>query len=345
MSTMRALMKLDKDRQAVQEIPVPEVGPGQVLVRMRAASICGTDSHIYRWNAWAQSAGIPLPLIMGHEGAGDVVACGPGVTHVRPGDRVALESHVVCGQCVLCRTGRQHICREVKVLGVHTDGCFAEYSLVPAYCARPLPASLSYEIGALMEPFGIAFRAVEEAQPAGETVLVLGSGPIGVMAAATAVGMGAARVILSGTRPERLAKAAALGVRHTVCAQSESLVERVKEITAGEGVDVLIECSGNPAAVKDGFSVLKKGGRVWLIGLPSEPLVFAAGPDLVFKEATVHGIHGRKMFATWEKMYAFLEAGLIDLSSIATHRFDLQDFDRAFAATRADDALKVQFIL
>lgn len=328
---MRALVKeTETSAMRLAEIPRPDAKPGEVLVKIRAAAVCGTDLHIAQWTAWAQRAGIRLPLVMGHEFSGEVVALGPDVTGVQPGDYVAGETHVPCGQCFQCRNGLQHICGNLRLFGIHRDGCFAEYATIPAICAHRIPTTIPPSVAAMLEPLGTSVRAVLEVHPAGETVAVLGCGPIGLFAIAAAKAAGAARVIATDVRGERLALARAVGADLVLDARQVNVADVVLQQTSGVGVDAIVEASGSVPAIEGAWKYLRKGGKVALIGLPSDPVRVNLGPDVIFKEARIIGIHGREMFATWTKMEQMLERGLLRVDPVITHEMPLERWAEAF---------------
>ena len=339
---MRALVKeSETSAMRLAEVPRPEPKAGEVLVKVRAAAVCGTDLHIARWTPWAQRAGIRLPLIMGHEFSGDVVALGPDVTGVKPGDYVAGETHVPCGQCFQCRNGLQHICGNLKLFGIHRDGCFAEYATIPAICAHRIPTTIPPNVAAMLEPLGTSVRAALEVHPAGETVAVLGCGPIGLFAVAAAKAVGAARVIATDVREERLKLAQAVGADLALDARRVNVAESILHETDGVGVDAIIEASGSVPAIEGAWKYLRKGGKVALIGLPSDPVRVNLGPDVIFKEARIIGIHGREMFATWTKMEHMLERGLLRVDPVITHEMPLERFAESFELLEAGNGGKV----
>jgi threonine 3-dehydrogenase len=328
---MRALVKeTETSKMRLAEVPRPDPKPGEVLVKVRAAAVCGTDLHIAQWTPWAQRAGIRLPLIMGHEFSGDVVALGRDVTDVEPGDYVAGETHIPCGQCYQCRNGLQHICGNLKLFGIHRDGCFAEYATIPAICAHRTSTTIPPNVAAMLEPLGTSVRAVLEVQPAGETVAVIGCGPIGLFAVAAAKAVGAARVIATDVRAERLELAKAVGADLALNARQVQVLDAILQETGGVGVDAIVEASGSVPAIEGAFRFLRKGGKVALIGLPSDPVHVNLGPDVIFKEARIIGIHGREMFATWSKMEHMLERGLLRVEPVITHELPLERFAESF---------------
>lgn len=342
MAQMLAVVKESVEVGAVLcQRAIPTAAPGEVVIKVQAAAVCGTDIHIYDWNPWAQGAGINLPIVLGHECAGDVVAVGSGVTGLKPGDRVAVDTHIPCGHCRLCQSGRQHICQNLKLFGVHSDGCFAQYARVPAVCARRLPAEIPYTTGALFEPLGTAFRGAGETRPAGKTVAVIGCGPIGLFALASLRALGAARIIAVDISPTRLEIAEKLGADFLINPKKTDLVVALKDLTAGYGVDAFVEASGNVTATRQAFAALMKGGRVAMIGLAGKPLELDSGMDIVFKEATITGIHGRMMFSTWEALETLVASRRLQVEPVLTHRLPLRDFNAGIELARSGKAAKV----
>lgn len=325
-------------------VPVPEPGPGQVLVKVKAAALCGTDIHIDEWSLWAQNAKLKLPLIVGHECSGEVEAVGSNVQGLEIGDHVASETHIPCGHCLQCQIGEQHICANLKLFGVHTDGCFAEYAVIPAICARKIPESISFQVGAVLEPLGTAFRTAEEADVAGKPVVVLGCGPIGLFAVGAAAMMGASKVIGIDISEFRLSGAKAMGATHVLNSRTENVVQAVLDLTGGYGADAIIEASGNVDAIKLAFAYLRKGGRFGMIGLPAKPIELELGSEVVFKEAKIFGIHGRKMFGTWRAMEGALASGRLDISPVLTHEMPLESYAEGIALARSGQANKVIFV-
>jgi threonine 3-dehydrogenase len=324
-----------------RRVPVPDPGPDEVLVRVTASAVCGTDLHIAQWNAWARSAGIRLPLVMGHEFCGEVVGTGSRVRALKPGDYVAGETHLPCGACYQCRNGLQHICGNLKLFGIHRDGCFAEYATIPELCAYRVPAAIPPRIAAMLEPLGTSLRAVLEMDVSGGSVVVIGCGPIGLFAIASARAMGAFRIIGLDVREERLELARKVGCGLTLDPLHADVTARVLEATDGVGADAIIEASGNAAALEGAFRFLRKGGRCALIGLPSVPVRLNLGPDVIFKEATIVGIHGREMFRTWTRMLALLSSGLLNVDPVATHEMPLSEAAKGLALLEAGEGGKV----
>ncbi len=323
----------------VTTVPKPSAGPGEVLICVRHAGVCGTDLHIADWDAWAQGRLKP-PVVVGHEFAGEIVALGDGVTELTVGQLVTAEGHIVCGHCLQCRTGNGHICRNTRIIGVDRDGAFAEFIAMPATNVLALDG-IPTEIGAIMDPMGNAFHAVLTAEIPGSTVFVAGCGPIGCFAVGIARAAGASRVIASDVNPKRLALAAKMGAHVAVNAAKEDVVRAVLGATGGEGADVVCEMSGVPAAVHQAFAAVRMGGRVQLLGLPTGAVPVDFANEIIFKGLLVYGVIGRKMYQTWHQMRRFLSAGLFDPRPVITHRFPLTRIDDALATIRAGDAGKV----
>jgi threonine 3-dehydrogenase len=322
------------------DAPVPKIGPGDILVKTRAASICGTDLHIYNWDPWSANR-IKPPLIVGHELCGDIVATGSEVSSVHVGDFVSAESHIVCHVCDLCRTGNAHICRNVKIIGIDRDGAFAEYVALPADNAWLNPPEMPPEIAALQENFGNAVHTALATPVIARKVLVTGCGPVGLMAIQVARAAGARSLYVSDVSDYRLALAKRLGVDLAVNANAQDLRQLVFDATSGEGVDVLLEMSGAPSAIRDGFNLLKAGGHAVLLGLPQKPFELDLANLVIMKGVTVHGIAGRKLWETWYTMRGLMRGGAVDLAPIITHHFKLAEFEKAFAAMASGDSGKV----
>ncbi len=339
---MQAIVKVaERPGVALQRVPVPAPGPEEVLIRVKAAAICGTDLHIAQWNRWAQDAGIRLPLVMGHEFCGEVEGVGGQVRTLKPGDYVAGETHLPCGECYQCRNGVQHICMNLKIFGVHRDGCFAEYATIPERCAYRVPATIPPQVAAMLEPLGTSLRAVLELDVSGGSVVVIGCGPIGLFAVASAKALGASKIVGLDVRQERLALAKRLGCDMALDPRQGDAAGHILEATGGVGADAIVEASGNAAALEGAFAYLRKGGRCALIGLPSAPVRLNIGPDVVFKEATIIGIHGREMYRTWTRMEQLLTSGLLNVDPVVTHRMPLEDCEEGLALLEAGKGGKV----
>jgi threonine 3-dehydrogenase len=338
---MRALVKVAGGHGfCLKETPEPEIRDDEVLIRVRRAGVCGTDVHIYEWDDWARGRCKP-PFVVGHEFAGDVVMAGNLVTDVKVGDRVTAEGHIVCGRCLLCRTGNSHVCPYTRIIGVDRDGCFAEFIAMPAINVWHLADSISYEVGGIHDPMGNAFHTALTAEIPGATVLITGCGPIGIFAAGICRAAGASRVIASDVNDRRLALAKQMGAHDVV--HPEAVEEAVKRATAGLGVDVVLEMSGVPAAIHQGFALVRVGGRVQMLGIPARPLEFNLANEIIFKGLTIYGVVGRRMYETWHQMTRFLLSGEFDPTPVITHRFPLEAADEAMRVIQSGEAGKVVF--
>lgn len=340
-STMQAVVKAAAAPGIeIREVPIPVPEKGEVLVRVQAASVCGTDLHIFNWDPWAQGR-IKPPLIPGHEFAGVVAGRGRGVTTVKEGDLVSAEMHVACGKCMQCRIGEAHICQHVRILGVDADGAFAGYAIIPETNIWKLSPSIPHEYASLLDPLGNAVHTVLAGPIAAQTVAVTGCGAIGLFSIAVAKACGAARVFAIEVNAHRRATAATMGADVTLDPATDNVVEIIKDATGGTGVDVLLEMSGVPEAIRMGFALLRTGGRASLLGIPSRPFELDFAKDIIFKGALVQGINGRKMFETWFQMEALLATGKLNLEPAITHRLKLSEFETAMDLLRTGEAIKV----
>lgn len=336
---MKALAKLRPEPGIwLTEVPEPAPGHNDVLIKIRKTAICGTDVHIYNWDAWSQKT-IPIPLVTGHEYVGEIVAIGQEVEGVNLGDRVSGEGHITCGYCRNCRAGRRHLCRNTFGVGVNRPGAFAEYLVIPAYNAFRLPAAIPDEIAAIFDPFGNAVHTALAFDLVGEDVLICGAGPIGVMAAAVCRHVGARHVVITDVNEYRLALARRMGVTRAVNVADTSLEAVMRELGMTEGFDVGLEMSGAPQAFRSLLSVMNHGGRIAMLGIPPQatPVDWS---EIIFKGLVIKGIYGREMFETWYKMAALIQSGL-DLSPIITHRFHRDDFQQGFDVMRSGQSGKV----
>jgi threonine 3-dehydrogenase len=338
--TMRALVKpTAAPGMEMREVLVPVLGATDVLIAVETASVCGTDLHIFHWDEWAQ-ARIQPPYVPGHEFCGTVAAVGELVQGFAVGDFVSAEMHVACGHCLQCRSGQAHVCQFVKILGVDADGAFADYVKIPASNVWKLDPSIPREYGSLLDPFGNAVHTVLSGAIAGQTVVVTGCGPIGLFAIAVAKACGAATVFAIEPNAQRRALAKTMGAS-TVLDPASDVEAQVMAATGGNGVDVLLEMSGHPAAIRQGFKLLRMGGRASLLGIPAKPVELDLANALIFKGATAHGINGRKMYETWFQAEALLREGKIDLMPVISHRLPLERFDEAMALLDAGEANKI----
>ncbi len=339
--TMLALRKLRPESGFVpQEVPIPQIGPNDVLIRVEKAGVCGTDQHIYTWDAWAQHR-IKPPLTIGHEFMGTVAKVGAAVRSLREGDRVSAEGHIADGTCFLCRTGEAHICERVEIIGVDRDGSFAEYIAMPEYNVWKLDPSIPDEFAAIFDPLGNAVHTVMAAGVSTKSVAITGVGSIGLMAIPVARAAGASSVFAIDINPAKLELAARLGADETFLANDPNLVDAIKRRTNGDGVDVLLEMSGSGSAIDAGLRMVRNGGRAALLGIPSNDVQINLAERIIFKGLTVLGINGRKMFETWYQTQALVKSGRVDLRPIITHVLPFKEFDRAFDLMKRGDAAKI----
>jgi threonine 3-dehydrogenase len=325
----------------LRDVPVPTIRDDEVLIRVRRAGVCGTDVHIHEWDDWAQGRCKP-PFTVGHEFAGEVAEVGSLVTEVKVGARVTAEGHIVCGHCHLCRTGNAHVCPNTRIIGVDRDGCFAEYIAMPATNVWHLDDAIPFEIGGIHDPMGNAFHtALHGTEMPGATVLITGCGPIGIFAVGICKAAGASRIIASDVNPRRLELARAMGAHDAV--QPSDAAAAVSAATDGLGVDVVLEMSGVPAAVHQAFALVRVGGRVQMLGIPSKPMEINLATEIIFKGLTVYGVVGRRMYETWIAMTQFLRSGQFDPTPVITHRFPLAEHAEAIRVIKSGEAGKVVF--
>ena len=336
---MKALVKAKPEPGLwLEEIPVPAIGINDVLIRVDKTAICGTDVHIWNWDAWAQST-IPVPMAVGHEFVGRVVEMGSNVIDLKAGDRVSAEGHVVCGRCRNCLAGRRHLCAHTKGVGVNRPGCFAEYVSVPAANIWRHNDSISDEVASFFDPFGNAVHTALAFPVAGEDVLITGAGPIGIMAAAVVRHCGARHIVITDVNPARLELARRFPVTAAVDSTKETLPEVQKRLGMTEGFDVGLEMSGNGRALRDMIANMRHGGCIAMLGIPPGEIAIDWN-NVIFNGLTIQGIYGREMFETWYKMTVFVESGL-DVMPIVTHRFPYSEFAQGFDAMRSGKSGKV----
>jgi threonine 3-dehydrogenase len=332
------------DSYEVKDVSVPPVGRDEVLIRVKIASICGTDVHIADWDEWARRR-IKPPLIQGHEFAGEVVEVAEGAAFVQVGDYVSAEGHVACGHCFQCRNGQAHVCQNVRIIGIDRDGAFAEYVVVPEKNVVKNDPRLPLEYATMQDPFGNAVFAVFNADVPGHTVAVFGLGPIGLMTVALCRAVGAAKVFAVGHRNRfRIDMARTLGA-DMVFGREDDAVAAIRDATNGVGVDHALEMSGAPKALLDAFEVVRDGGTVQILGIYSKPVEIDVSRAIVTKALSVHGIHGRRMFQDWHRMQGLLLSGNLDLMPILTHRFPLDRFEEAMDVMRSGDCGKVALVV
>ena len=339
--TMLAVVKPEAAPGAeVREVPVPVFGRTDVLVRVKVASICGTDLHIYNWDRWAQNR-IKPPLIPGHEFCGEVVAFGNEVTSVKPGDFVSAEMHVACGKCLQCRTGEAHICQNVKIIGVDANGAFAEYVVIPEANIWKLDSSIPVEYASILDPLGNAVHTVLAGEIAAKTVAVTGCGPIGLFSIAVAKAVGATSVFAIEVNQHRAKIAREMQADYVLNPVQEDVTGIVMEKTGGLGVDVVLEMAGHPDSIRTAFDIVRRGGRISLLGLTSKPISLNFSEDIIFKGITIQGINGRRMYQTWYQMTALLKSGKLNLRPVITDRISLTDFAKAMERLKTGEASKI----
>lgn len=339
-STMKALSKLKAEEGIwmVHDAQVPEVGPNDVLIKIKKSSICGTDVHIYKWDNWAQK-NVPVPLVVGHEYVGTVAATGSEVRHLKIGQRVSGEGHLVCGHCRNCRAGKRHLCPNTVGIGYHRAGSFAEYFVLPASNVFPIPDDISDDLAAIFDPFGNAVHTALSFDLTGEDVLITGAGPIGIMAVAICRHVGARHVVITDINPYRLDLAKKMGATRAVNVMEEKIEDVMKSIGMTEGFDVVLEMSGAESAFQDMLRVTRNGAKIALLGIPSKDIAIDWN-KIIFKGLELKGIYGREMYETWYKMTSMLQSGL-DLSPVITHRFHIDDFQKGFDAMLSGQCGKV----
>lgn len=336
---MKALSKLKAEPGIwMTDVPKPELGHNDVMIKIRKTAICGTDVHIYNWDEWSQKT-IPVPMVVGHEYIGEIVAIGQEVKGFKIGDRVSGEGHITCGHCRNCRGGRTHLCRNTIGVGVNREGCFAEYLVIPAFNAFKIPDNIPDEIAAIFDPFGNAVHTALSFNLVGEDVLVSGAGPIGIMAAAVCRHVGARHVVITDVNDYRLELAKKMGVSRAVNVSRENLKDVMNELGMKEGFDVALEVSGAPAAFQTMLDTMNHGGRIALLGIPPASMA-TDWSQVIFKGLFIKGIYGREMFETWYKMATLIQSGL-DLSPIITHQFPIDEFQKGFDIMRSGQSGKV----
>ena len=339
--TMLAVVKPEAAPGAeVREVPVPVFGRTDVLVRVKVASICGTDLHIYDWDRWAQNR-IKPPLIPGHEFCGEVVAFGNEVTSVKEGDFVSAEMHVACGKCLQCRTGEAHICQNVKIIGVDANGAFAEYVVIPESNIWKLDSSIPPEYASILDPLGNAVHTVLAGEIAAKSVAVTGCGPIGLFSIAVAKAVGATSVFAIEVNEHRAKIAREMQADYVLNPAQEDVIGTVMEKTGGLGVDVVLEMAGHPDSIRTAFDIVRRGGRISLLGLTSKPISLNFSEDIIFKGITIQGINGRRMYQTWYQMTALLKSGKLNLHPVITDRISMTDFGKAMERLKTGQASKI----
>lgn len=336
---MRALVKAKAEPGIwMQDVPEPAIGHNDVLIRMQKTAICGTDMHIYKWDDWARRT-IRVPMAVGHEYCGEIVALGSEVRGFSIGDRVSGEGHLTCGYCRNCRAGRRHLCRNTVGVGVNRPGCFAEYMSLPAVNVFRLPDAIDDEIASILDPFGNATHTALSFGVVGEDVLITGAGPIGIMAVAIARFAGARHIVVTDVNDYRLALAQRLGASRIVNVARDPLDGAMQSLGMAEGFDIGMEMSGNPTAFRDMLRTMHHGGSIAMLGIMPE----GTGIDwdqVIFKGLMLKGVYGREMFETWYKMASMLQSGL-DIRPVITHRLPIADFDEGFRIMGSGQSGKV----
>ena len=318
---------------------IPKPGAGEVLVKVKMAAICGSDLHIYQWDSWAAGMNLKVPGISGHECVAEVVELGDGVSSLKVGDRISVETHIPCEECDQCLNGAQHICENMQLFGLHIDGCFAEWVVVPEKCARKIPDVLSDKVGAIMEPLGVGVHAAQVANVKGKNVAILGAGPIGIFAACASLALGAKSVVISDINEKRLQIA-------SKCPNLQTWNSReipAKDVLGNENPEIIIETTGNRHAIQEAIPYIKKGGIVAMVGLFREEVGFDFSKDIILKEITVRGIHGRRMWSTWELTEKLLLEKKLDVDFAITHILPLEDYEEAFRIAIKGEGMKVLF--
>jgi threonine 3-dehydrogenase len=339
MQTMKAIVKLEPEPGIwMDQVPFPRIGHNDVLIKVLKTAICGTDIHIFNWDAWSQKT-IPTPMTIGHEFVGVIAEIGSEVRGLKEGDRVSAEGHITCGHCRNCRAGKRHLCRNTIGVGVNRPGCFAEYISVPASNVFRVPDTISDDIAAIMDPFGNAAHTALSFDLVGEDVLITGAGPIGIMAVAIARHVGARFVVITDVNDYRLAIARQMGATAAINVTQTSIAETMTQLGMKEGFDVGLEMSGNIQAFRDMLQAMNYGAKIAILGIPAGEVALDL-TQIILKGLTLKGVYGREMFETWYKMTSMLQSNL-DISQVITHRFAWDDFQLAFEAMRAGQTGKV----
>jgi threonine 3-dehydrogenase len=325
---MHALVKHHAARGIeLRDVEIPVVGPNDIRIRVKRTAICGTDMHIFNWDQWAQKT-IPVPMTVGHEYCGEIVAVGSEVSGLSVGDRVSGEGHITCGFCRNCRAGRRHLCRNTVGVGVNRPGCFAEFVVIPAVNAFKLPDAIDDEIASILDPLGNAVHTALAFDVVGEDVLITGAGPIGIMAAAIVRFVGARHVVITDVNDYRLSIAKQMGATLAINVTRDSLDSAMQQLGMREGFDVGLEMSGNAAALRDMLRTMHHGGSIAMLGIPATEVAIDWN-EVILKGLTIKGIYGRQMFETWYKMAALLQSGL-NVRPVITHRVPYTDYQHAF---------------
>lgn len=344
--TMKGLVKQFPVSGATlrDDLPVPVPADNEILVKVHIAAICGTDQHIYGWNEWAQQR-VPLPMVFGHEISGEIVAVGAGVRGFQVGERVAAETHIPCNNCYQCRTGNQHNCEDMKIIGVHVPGGFSDYAIIPVDCAWKLDDAISYRHAAMLEPMGVAVHGVMSGEVNLKSVVILGCGPIGVMAVGTAATAGASKVFAVDVFDEKLEMAKKCGADVCINTKKEDFIQTILRETGGRGADVIIDYTGAVGLIESAFQALRKGGRFTFVGLPNNKLSLDLTNAVIYKEAQMNGVTGRRMYETWFQCTEILKKGKFTLDDVIGGIYKLEDYKKAFSDIVAGKPGKMLFDL
>ncbi|MFW5889474.1 MAG: L-threonine 3-dehydrogenase [Bacillota bacterium] len=340
---MKAACKVDRNKGIkIKDVPIPEVEENDVLVKVKKAAVCGTDIHLYNWNQWCENVNAKNPMVIGHEFCGEIVETGRNVKELEKGDLIAAETHIPCGTCFLCKTGKQHICLNMKIIGVHTDGAFAEYAKIPAVCAWKLDKDINPDIGAIYEPFGIGVHALSKENFAGKTVLVTGCGPIGLFTINLIEIAGADKIFAVDLNEYRLDLATKMG-KNIIPINPGKVngLNKVMEATSNIGVDIVVELTGSSPATRLGFEVLKKNGTVILVGLHDDDVPLDLVNNVIYKEATIFGVTGREMFDSWYGADKLILSEKSKAKEVITHRFSLEETEQAILTASEGNCGKV----
>jgi len=339
---MKALLK-EKEGEGfvLEDVAVPEPKDDEVLVKLHSAAICGSDLKIYKWIPWVKNVVKTLPFIPGHECGGEVIDVGKNVSSVKVGDKVAAETHISCGKCWQCMHGHRHTCQNMELFGHSVNGCFAEYFVIPEVATRKLPLDFPIEKACLLEPMGIPFRAVEAGEVKGDTVVVIGCGPIGQFAIGVSKINRADKIIAVDVNVKRLSIAREMGATSIINPKKELVTSKIRELTDGIGAGVIIEASGNGKALLDSFGYLRTGGKLHIVGQTSSPVEIDISPQIVLKEVHMRGFFGREIWKTWEKTEAIISSGKLNTDHIVTHTFPLEEFEKAFALGISGEGCKI----
>lgn len=342
---MKAILKESPGRgAAIKDIPIPKPGPKEVLIKVKMGAICGSDVHIYNWSEWAQAVVPSLPHILGHEFAGEIVEVGNEVVHLKPGDHVAGETHIPCDNCYLCLTGQRHICQFMKVYGVHSQGIFSEYAVLPEPCAVKIPKEIPIPVATMMEPCGVAVHGLSQGVVSGKKLTIFGCGPIGLFAVQAAVAYGASCIYAIDLSENRLQMAKSFGATKVFHAEKDPLEKIIFEETKGLGVDMVLEISGQQKAYDQGLRILRKGGTFVIIGVAAKPIQLEIPTNIMYKEAKLFGITGREMYRTWYQVIDLIQSGKVNLEKVITHRLPPEEFEEAFRIAMEAQHGKVAFI-